>query len=142
MVHSHSFGFRLAPDTLAQDVVIVSSARTAIGSFRSKLASVSGTKLGTVALKAAIERAGMWSVFCVGGCNISPCAVLQVNWSCFSLVPAIPFHPMAQGFSNSLLGLTPKDIEEVYMGNVISAGMGQAPARQVVLGAGAKECGT
>lgn len=27
------------------------------------------------------------------------------------------------------------DIEELYMGNVISAGAGQAPARQVLLGA-------
>jgi acetyl-CoA C-acetyltransferase len=30
----------------------------------------------------------------------------------------------------------PKEVEEVYMGNVISAGSGQAPARQVALGAG------
>ncbi|CAK8991517.1 Acetyl-CoA acetyltransferase A, partial [Durusdinium trenchii] len=33
-------------------------------------------------------------------------------------------------------GLTPEDIEEVYMGNVLQAGIGQAPARQVALGAG------
>ncbi|KAI9228538.1 MAG: Thiolase, N-terminal domain-containing protein [Piptocephalis tieghemiana] len=33
-------------------------------------------------------------------------------------------------------GLSPKDIEEVFMGNVLSAGLGQAPARQVALGAG------
>jgi len=32
--------------------------------------------------------------------------------------------------------LTPKDIEECIMGNVISAGLGQNPARQVAIGAG------
>ena len=30
--------------------------------------------------------------------------------------------------------VNPKEVEEVYMGNVISAGSGQAPARQVALG--------
>ena len=30
----------------------------------------------------------------------------------------------------------PNDVEEVYMGAVLQAGMGQAPARQVALGAG------
>jgi len=31
--------------------------------------------------------------------------------------------------------IDPADIEEVYMGNVLQAGAGQAPARQVALGA-------
>ena len=31
-------------------------------------------------------------------------------------------------------GLSPSQIEEVYMGNVLSAGIGQAPARQAALG--------
>ena len=31
-------------------------------------------------------------------------------------------------------GISPEQIEEVYMGNVLSAGMGQAPARQAALG--------
>ena len=33
-------------------------------------------------------------------------------------------------------GLTPKDIEESFLGCVIQAGLGQAPDRQAVLGAG------
>ncbi len=33
-------------------------------------------------------------------------------------------------------GVTPQDVEEVIMGNVLSAGQGQAPARQAALGAG------
>src|SRR5688500_1130274 len=33
-------------------------------------------------------------------------------------------------------GIRPDDVQEVVMGNVLSAGMGQAPARQAALGAG------
>jgi len=33
-------------------------------------------------------------------------------------------------------GLAPRDVDEVIMGNVVSAGLGQAPARQAALGAG------
>ena len=35
-------------------------------------------------------------------------------------------------------GLSPEDISEVLMGNVLNAGIGQAPARQAALGAGLK----
>ncbi|MBT0608723.1 acetyl-CoA C-acyltransferase [Aequorivita echinoideorum] len=34
------------------------------------------------------------------------------------------------------INLDPKNIDEVYMGNVVQAGVGQAPARQAALGAG------
>ncbi|KAI9216731.1 Thiolase, N-terminal domain-containing protein [Blastocladiella britannica] len=33
-------------------------------------------------------------------------------------------------------GIKPADVEEVYMGNVVSAGSGQSPARQALIGAG------
>lgn len=72
------------------EVVIASAVRTPIGSFRSNLSSLPATKLGSIAIQAAISRAG----------------------------------------------LRPDQIQEVYMGNVLSAGMGQAPARQATLGAG------
>ncbi|RKO97830.1 hypothetical protein CXG81DRAFT_15626 [Caulochytrium protostelioides] len=36
-------------------------------------------------------------------------------------------------------GVSPEEIEEVYMGNVVSAGIGQAPARQAALFAGLPE---
>lgn len=39
------------------------------------------------------------------------------------------------GALNSI-NMAPKEIEEVFMGNVISAGLGQAPSRQAALGAG------
>jgi acetyl-CoA C-acetyltransferase len=74
----------------AKDVVILSAARTPIGAFQGALSPVSAPKLGSIAAKAALERAG------VG----------------------------------------PDLIQEVYVGSVLPANMGQAPARQVALGAG------
>ena len=44
---------------MSTDVVIVSAARTPVGSFNGALASQTAAQLGTVALKAAIERAGI-----------------------------------------------------------------------------------
>ena len=73
-----------------KEVYIVSAARTPIGSFGGKLAGFSATQLGSIAIKGALEKAGV--------------AASQV--------------------------------QEVFMGNVVSAGLGQAPARQAALGAG------
>ncbi len=73
-----------------REVVIVSAARTPIGSFGGAFKDVSAVKLGIVAAKAAIERAG----------------------------------------------ISPEQIEEVYIGGVLTAGQGQNVARQVSLGVG------
>jgi acetyl-CoA C-acetyltransferase len=71
-------------------VYIVSAVRTPMGSFGGSLQSFSATQLGSIAIKGALERAG----------------------------------------------LSAEAVQEVYMGNVLSAGLGQAPARQAALGAG------
>ena len=76
-----------------REVVIVGAARTPIGSFLGSLAAVPAPRLGAVAIKAALERAG-----------VAPAAV-----------------------------------DEVIMGNVLQAGVGQAPARQAALFAGLPE---
>jgi acetyl-CoA C-acetyltransferase len=73
-----------------QEVVIVSAVRTPIGSFGGALAGLSATQLGSIAIKGALEKAGVGA----------------------------------------------KEVGEVFMGNVISANLGQAPARQASLGAG------
>ncbi|KAL1131232.1 hypothetical protein AAG570_010850 [Ranatra chinensis] len=44
---------------MLKDIFIVSGARTPIGSFGGSLASLSATKLGSIAIEAAIERAGI-----------------------------------------------------------------------------------
>ena len=71
-------------------VVILSYARTPMGSFQGSLAGASATELGAAAVKAAVERAGV----------------------------------------------SPEDVERCYMGCVLPAGLGQAPARQAALFAG------
>lgn len=71
-------------------VVIVSSARTAIGSFQGSLKSFQATDLGAAAVKAALDRTG----------------------------------------------LDPDAVDEVLMGCVLPAGLGQAPARQAAHHAG------
>ena len=43
----------------SSEVVIVSAVRTPIGSFRGSLASVPAPKLGSIAIQAAVERAGI-----------------------------------------------------------------------------------
>src|SRR3954462_5531686 len=72
------------------DVYIVGAARTPIGRFLGGLSSVSAPELGAVAVRAAIERAG----------------------------------------------IDPGAVEDVIIGNVVQAGVGEAPARQAALGAG------
>jgi acetyl-CoA C-acetyltransferase len=77
--------------TAAKDpIVIVSYARTPMGGFQGALAGASATELGSVAVKAAVERAGV----------------------------------------------APEKVEQILMGCVLPAGLGQAPARQAALKAG------
>ena len=77
--------------TVSNDpIVIVSVARTPMGGFQGELKGLTAPQLGAVAIRAAVERAGV-----------------------------------------ALDG-----VEEVLFGCVLSAGLGQAPARQAALGAG------
>jgi len=73
-----------------KEVIIVSAARTPMGSFGGSLSSVPAPKLGAAAIKAAIEKAGIKA----------------------------------------------EDVQEVIMGNVLQAALGQAPARQAAIYAG------
>jgi acetyl-CoA C-acetyltransferase len=80
----------MAQFSAADPIVILSYARTPMGSMQGALADVAATDLGATAVKAAVERAG------VDGA----------------------------------------DVERVYMGCVLPAGLGQAPARQAAIKAG------
>ncbi len=82
------------PDPVANPVndpvVILSYARTPMGSFQGCLSGALATELGAAAVKGAVERAGVAAA----------------------------------------------DVERIYMGCVLPAGLGQAPARQAAIGAG------
>ncbi len=73
-----------------REAVIISAQRTPTGKFQGLLKSFSAPDLGALAIKAAVEKAG----------------------------------------------ISPDDIDEVIMGCVVQAGIGQAPARQAALKAG------
>ncbi|HSK74191.1 MAG TPA: acetyl-CoA C-acetyltransferase, partial [Pyrinomonadaceae bacterium] len=73
-----------------REAVIIGAARTPTGKFQGLLKGFTAPELGAIAIKAAIERAGV----------------------------------------------KPEDVDEVMMGCVVQAGIGQAPARQAALKAG------
>lgn len=53
-----------------------------------------------------------------------------------SAVPATKLGAVAVKGALDKIGLDPKQVQEIYIGNVLQAGEGQAPARQVAIGAG------
>ncbi len=73
-----------------EEVVIVGAARTPVGKFLGSLSAIPATKLGAMAIRAALDRSG----------------------------------------------IDPADVEEVVMGHVLTAGVGQGPARQAAIAAG------
>jgi acetyl-CoA C-acetyltransferase len=75
---------------MKDDIVIVSAARTPVGAFNGALASLPAHELGKIAIKAALERAGVEAA----------------------------------------------RVSEVIMGQILTAGQGQNPARQASIGAG------
>lgn len=77
-------------DIYMKEVVIVSVARTPIGSFMGSLSTIPAPELGAIAIKGALDK----------------------------------------------ININPNLVQEVFMGNVVSAGLGQAPARQAAIHAG------
>src|SRR5690242_3810871 len=75
---------------MSDDIVIVSAARTAVGAFNGAFGTLPSHELGKVAIKAALERAG----------------------------------------------IEPARVSEVIMGQILTAGQGQNPARQASIAAG------
>ena len=70
-------------------VIIAAAKRTPMGAFLGALSTVPAPKLGSIAISAALDSAGV----------------------------------------------APEQVDEVFMGNVLQAGLGQAPARQAAIGA-------
>ncbi len=73
------------------EAVILSAVRTPVGKFQGAFSGIPAPKLGAIAIKAAVERAGL---------------------------PKLD------------------EVDEVLMGNVVQAGVGQAPARQAAIFSG------
>src|SRR5690606_35646469 len=85
--------FRVSKETdmaSSNSIVIASAARTPVGSFNGSLAQLPAHQLGAVAIRAALDRAG----------------------------------------------ISAEDVDEVILGQVLTAGQGQNPARQAAVAAG------
>jgi len=108
-----------------KDVVIVSGVRTAIGSFGGTLQDVSAVKLGSLVIKESLKRAGLRP---------------EVSENLAALAPEkLKGRGMIELEKNVYdwdSGLTPVQVDEVIMGNVIQAGQGQNPARQAMMQGG------
>ena len=81
---------KMSQATKLEEVVIVSAARTPVGSMSGSLASLTAPELGGIAIEGAVRKAG----------------------------------------------IMPSEVDEVYFGNVMSANIGQSPARQASLKGG------
>ena len=107
------------------EAVIVSGARTAIGSFGGVLKDVGVVSLGSIVLKETLKRAGLRPV-AEGAMLATAPEKIQENG-------LIPLEKESYNWDQTL---TPVAVDEVIMGNVLVAGQGQNPARQSMIKAG------
>lgn len=107
------------------EVVIVSGARTAIGSFGGSLMTVSAIDLGAAVMKDVLKRVGMRPAAEEARAEYSPKTLQEQG--------VIDLEKKAGEWDPSAL---PVMIDEVIMGNVLQAGQGQNPARQAMIRAG------
>ena len=108
-----------------KDVVIVSGARTAIGSFGGVLKSVSSVQLGAVVIRAALEKAGLRPVVSDEMKAFAPDRLKDRGMT-----------DLETACGNWDMNAVPIAVDEVIMGNVLQAGQGQSPGRQAMIQAG------
>jgi acetyl-CoA C-acetyltransferase len=102
-----------------REVVIVSGARTAIGSFGASLKDVPVVKLGATVIREAIKRAGFKP--------ITKKEILELAPESLKRTGITELEKSHYRWDDSLKEI---QIDEVIMGNVLQEGQGQNPARQ------------
>jgi len=108
-----------------KEVVVVSAARTAIGTFGSSLKDLSPVSLGSVVIKEALRRAGLRPKYGNDLLDYGPEALKGDGM--------IELEKKHYDWDSSLHAVF---IDEVIMGNVLQGGQGQNLARQVAIYAG------
>jgi acetyl-CoA C-acetyltransferase len=108
-----------------REVVIVSGARTAIGTFGASLKDVSAIKLGALVIKEALKKVGLKPIV--------KRELLDVAPDGFKSAGMTELEKSNYTWNESMEGV---QVDEVIMGNVIQAGQGQNPARQAMIYAG------
>lgn len=108
-----------------RNVVIVSGSRTAVGAFGGSLKSTPVVQLGALVMKEALRKVGLRPVTMAELQGFEPDALKGVG--------PTDLERKANDFDVSL---QPVQVDEVIMGNVLSAGQGQNVTRQAMIGAG------
>jgi acetyl-CoA C-acetyltransferase len=106
-------------------VVIVGGARTAVGAFGGGLKDVSAVDLGALVMRAAMQRTGLRPVADRPMKDAAPDRLKDRG--------LIELEKAAGSWDDNAQPIT---VDEVIMGNVLQAGLGQNPARQAMIKAG------
>ncbi len=107
------------------DVVIVSCSRTPVGTFGGSLKGTSVVQMGALVLKETLKKAGLRPVATENLVQHEPDALKGLGM--------IDLEKKGHDYDDSLQTI---EIDEVIMGNVVTAGVGQNPARQAMISAG------
>ncbi|MBI2287610.1 MAG: hypothetical protein HYU83_01230 [Chloroflexi bacterium] len=104
------------------EAVIVSGVRTAIGNYGGALQDVPVVKLGSIAIKGALKKAGLRpkrdaEILCYAPQAFKDAGLTDVEKKCYD-------------WDDSLREVR---IDEVIMGNVLQAGQGQNTSRQAAI---------
>ena len=112
-------------ETKMREAVIVSGARTAIGNFGGTLKEVPSLKLGAIVIREALKKAKLRPVI--------KKEVLEVAPDVFKGMGKIELESKHDQWDSSAQEV---QVDEVIIGNVLTAGQGQNPGRQAMIYAG------
>ena len=107
------------------DVVIVAGARTPVGNFGGIFKSMTAVQLGALVLKETLKKAGLRPLATEDLIRFEPDALKGIG--------IIELEKEGYDYDEAL---QPIQVDEVIMGNVVSAGQGQNVARQALIKAG------
>jgi acetyl-CoA C-acetyltransferase len=108
-----------------KEVVIVSGSRTAIGAFGGSLKGKSVIELGSIVMKAALKKVNLKPVASPIMQEIAPDKLKDQG--------LVELEQKSYDWNDDAVEVA---IDEVVMGNVLQAALGQNPARQAIIGAG------
>ena len=109
-----------------RDVVIVAGARTPVGNFGGVFKSMTAVQLGALVLKETLKKAGLRPLATDDLIRFEPDALKGIG--------IIELEKEGYDYDEAL---QPIQVDEVIMGNVVSAGQGQNVARQALMAVGA-----
>ena len=108
-----------------RDAVIVAGARTAVGAFGGRLMKVGAIDLGSLVIGETLKKAGLRPEADSGDLSVEPKQLKQAGMT-----------KLENDHNFWDKSLTPISIDEVIMGNVLQAGLGQNSTRQAMIFAG------